>query len=257
MIHQIGKAAVGQGLGAVSLGRVWRKFRHFLRRQPWLLGIFAAALASFLRFTNRTNPQRVETRAVQDRIRELGPVIIALWHGQHLMASFVAPREMRFVALFSRSADAEMNAIVAEKLGVEVVRGSGGRETGQRVEKGGARALIQLKRALDEGKSVVMIADISKSTPRQAGEGIALLAKISGRPILPAAYASSRGVTVAGSWDKMRINLPFGRAVAQAGEPLFVPREASETDMAALRRELTARLNEATSRAYALAGGAA
>ena len=166
MTHQIGILAGRQGLGAVSLGRAWRKFRHFLRRQPWLLGALAAVLAAFLRFTNWTNPQRAETRAVQDKIRELGPLIIALWHGQHLMASFVAPKDVQFVALFSRSADAEMNAKIAEKLGVEVVRGSGGREAGQRLEKGGARALIQLKRALDEGKSVVMIADISKATPR-------------------------------------------------------------------------------------------
>jgi lysophospholipid acyltransferase (LPLAT)-like uncharacterized protein len=222
--------------------------------QPWLTGVIALSLAAFLRFTNWTNPQRAETRAVQDKIRELGPVIIALWHGQHLMASFVAPKDMRFVALFSRSPDAEMNALVAERLGVEVVRGSGGRGSGQRVEKGGARALIQLKRALDEGKSVVMIADISKATPRQAGEGIALLAKISGRPILPAAYASSRGITIARSWDKTRINLPFGRAVAQAGEPVFVPRHASGEDMVAARQLVTARLNEATKSASVLVG---
>ncbi len=254
MTHQIGILAGRQGLGAVSLGRTWRKFRHFLRRQPWLLGALAAILAAFLRFTNWTNPQRAETRAVQDKIRELGPLIIALWHGQHLMASFVAPKDMQFVALFSRSADAEMNAKIAEKLGVEVVRGSGGREAGQRLEKGGARALIQLKRALDEGKSVVMIADISKATPRQAGEGIVLLAKISGRPILPAAYASSRGFTIAKSWDRMRVNLPFGRAVAQASDPVFIARDANDADMALARAELTARLNAATERASALVG---
>jgi lysophospholipid acyltransferase (LPLAT)-like uncharacterized protein len=222
--------------------------------QPWLIGVVASGLAAFLRFTSWANPQRPETVVVQDKIRELGPVIIALWHGQHLMASFVAPKDMRFVALFSRSADAEMNAKVAERLGVEVVRGSGGREPGQRVDKGGARALIQLKRALDEGKSVVMIADISKSTPRQAGEGIALLAKISGRPILPAAYASSRGVTIARSWDRMRINLPFGRSVAQAGEAVFVRRDAGSKEMALARQLVTEQLNRATRNAYALVG---
>jgi lysophospholipid acyltransferase (LPLAT)-like uncharacterized protein len=222
--------------------------------QPWLTGAIASGLAGFLRFTNWTNPQRAETKAVQDKIRELGPVIIALWHGQHLMASFVAPRDMKFVALFSRSPDAEMNAKVAERLGVEVVRGSGGRGSGQRLEKGGARALIQLKRALDDGKSVVMIADISKSTPRQAGEGIALLAKISGRPVLPAAYASSRGLIVAKSWDKMRINLPFGRAVAQTGDPVSVRRDADDAEMLTARQEITARLNAATLSAQALVG---
>jgi lysophospholipid acyltransferase (LPLAT)-like uncharacterized protein len=254
MTDQYGALAFRQGSNALSFGKTWRRFRRFMLAQPWLVQAIASSLAFYLRLTNYTNPQLTETRQVQDKIRELGPVIIALWHGQHLMASFVAPREMRFIALFSRSPDAEMNARIAEKLGVEVVRGSGGRGSSQRVEKGGAQALIQLKRALDDGKSVVMIADISKSTPRQAGDGIALLAKISGRPILPAAYASSRGITIAKSWDRMRINLPFGRAVAKSAEPVFVERDASDADMIAARALITARLNEATDSAYSLVG---
>lgn len=254
MIHQDGAVTLRQGLGALSLGRNWRRLRRFMLGQPWLTDAIASLFAALLRLTNRTNPQLAGSKQVQDKIRELGPVIIALWHGQHLMASFVAPKDMRFVALFSRSGDAELNAKVAERLGVEVVRGSGGRGQGQRLEKGGAQALIQLKRALDSGKSVVMIADISKSTPRQAGEGIALLAKISGRPILPAAYASSRGVTITKSWDKMRISLPFGRAVAQAGEPVFVPRDATDSQMQASRALITQRLNEATQNAAAMVG---
>jgi lysophospholipid acyltransferase (LPLAT)-like uncharacterized protein len=256
MTYRYGAVTLRQGWGAMSPGKYWRQIRRWMLDSPRVTAVIAACLAAFLRFTNRTNPQLAETRAVQDKIRELGPVIIALWHGQHLMASFVAPKEMRFAALFSRSSDAELNARVTEKLGVEVVRGSGGREAGQRVEKGGARALIQLKRALDQGKSVVMIADISKSTPRQAGEGVALLAKISGRPVLPAAYASTRGITFVKSWDKMRLNLPFGRAVAQAGEPVFVTRDSSDADVQTARQLITARLNEATANAYRLVGAA-
>ena len=51
--------------------------------------------------------------------------------------------------MVSRSADAELNALVFEKLGFEAVRGSGGRDTASHLDKGGARALIALKRSLD------------------------------------------------------------------------------------------------------------
>ena len=141
------------------------------------------------------------------------------------MASFAAPKGMQFVALFSRSSDAELNARIAEKLGIEVVRGSGGRGKAHHVEKGGAQALIRLKRRLTSGKSVVMIADISKSTAREAGEGVILLAKISGRPILPSPMRQPR-VDLEEELGQDAINLPFGRACRVPGEPLQVPADA-------------------------------
>ena len=83
--------------------------------------------------------------------------------------------------MVSRSADAEMNALVIEKIGFQAVRGSGGRENTKHLEKGGARALIALKKALDAGNNVAMIADIPHGTPREAGLGIVTLARLSGR----------------------------------------------------------------------------
>ena len=97
-------------------------------------------------------------------------------------------RREPLVAMVSRSADAELNALVIEKFGFEAVRGSGGRESTRHLDKGGARALIALKKALDAGKNVAMIADIPHGTPREAGLGIVTLARLSGRPILPIAH---------------------------------------------------------------------
>jgi hypothetical protein len=62
-----------------------------------------------------------------------------------------------------------------------------------------------------------MIADISKGESRQAGEGIVRLAKISGRPIVPVALATSRRNVLERTWDKTTINLPFGTPLRQAG----------------------------------------
>ena len=152
--------------------------------------------------------------------------------------------------MVSRGADAELNAQVVEKLGIETVRGSGGRAGINHFDKGGAKALITLKRALDAGKNVAMIADIPHGTPRDAGLGVILLAKYSGRPIMPVAVATSRRKVLEKTWDKTTLNLPFGRRAVAVGGPLYVPANATEEELEIKRRELTDALNEATGRAY-------
>ena len=78
-----------------------------------------------------------------------------------------------------------MQAAALRRLGVIPVRGSGG-HAGRAQRKGGAPALRGLLRALEDGASVAMTADVAK-VARVAGLGIVTLARLSGRPILPMA----------------------------------------------------------------------
>ncbi|TIU55682.1 MAG: hypothetical protein E5W25_35095, partial [Mesorhizobium sp.] len=87
------------------------------------------------------------------------------------------------------------------------------------------------------------------------GLGIVLLARLSGRPILPAAIATSRRKVLERSWDKTTINLPFGRSSIVVGAPVFVPANADEAEMERKRQEVTAALNAATAEAYRLVDG--
>jgi lysophospholipid acyltransferase (LPLAT)-like uncharacterized protein len=100
-----------------------------------------------------------------------------------------------------------------------------------------------------------MIADIPHGTPREAGMGVVLLAKLSGRPIYPAALATSRRKVLEKSWDRTTINLPFGRSAMAVGEPVFVAPDADDEQMEIKRQELTEQLNAATAEAYRLADG--
>ncbi len=235
--------------------RLWQDWRVRLRNSSTGKAAIVWALTNALRLVNRTNPLLAQCRATVEAHARHAPAITALWHGQHIMVPFVRPRHIPFVALFSRSADAELNAEVARRLGIEVVRGSGGRAKARSVEKGGAKALLALKTALGHGKSVVMIADIPHGKPREAGLGIVMLARISGRPIVPAAYASSRRKVLEKTWDKTTLSLPFGRAAAVIGDPIHVAADASDADMERKRTELTAALNAVTAKAYAIADG--
>ena len=97
-----------------------------------------------------------------------------------------------------------------------------------------------------------MIADISKGAPRQAGEGVVHLAKFSGRPIIPMALATSRHYIVKRAWDRTTINLPFGRRCLRLGAPIYVPADAGDDEIAAIRQKVTEELNRVTADAYRL-----
>jgi lysophospholipid acyltransferase (LPLAT)-like uncharacterized protein len=48
------------------------------------------------------------------------------------------------------------------------------------------------------------------------------------------------------SWDRFQIPLPFARCEIFFGDPLFVPREASEKDREQLRQDFENRLKSIT-----------
>lgn len=232
---------------------LWKKVRQPLAKSRFVKGAISNLIAYALKFIHLTNPLvRESTQILGGIYADKEPVIVALWHGQHLMAPVFKPKASKLAAMVSRSADAELNAAVVAKFGVEVVRGSGGREGEHNSEKGGARALIVLKKALEGGSNVCMIADVPHGTPRESGMGIVLLAKLSGRPVLPVAFTTSRRKVLERSWDKTTINLPFGRGSTVVGEPIFVSRDADDAEMERKRQELTKALNTATNQAYLL-----
>ncbi|WP_099865336.1 lysophospholipid acyltransferase family protein [Pararhizobium haloflavum] len=212
--------------------------------------IAARVLFSYLWLAFRTNRPVAGSQDLAEIAQREGPLIIALWHGQQMLVQFTRPAGEKVAGLVSRSADAEINARVLLLSGNEVVRGSGGRVRAATERKGGVKALIALRNALRRGRHVVMIADISKGAPRQAGEGIVRLAKISGRPIVPLALATSRHHIVEKAWDRMTINLPFGRRCVKIGAPIRVSRDADEAALESARQAVTAGLDQVTKDAY-------
>jgi len=233
----------------------WRRIREPLAKSRFAKGAIASLFAGALRFIKLTNPYAEGSfELAGGDYADSEPLIIGLWHGQHLLAPALYPSQRGLVAMVSRSADAELNALVINKFGIEAVRGSGGRDA-KRVEKGGATALIGLKKALEAGKNVCMIADIPHGTPRDAGMGIVLLARLSGRPIAPAAIATSRRKVLERSWDKTTINLPFGRCAIFLAPLIEVPADADDAEMERKRQELTAAINYATEQAYRMVDG--
>ena len=220
-------------------------------RQRWVQVAAGTLAAEYMRLVYKTTRSLViDPPDGYARIDAHLPAILAMWHGQHFMAPFARRPGDRGKVLISHHRDAEINAIAAERLGIETIRGSG--DIGSEfIRKGGLGAFRQMLDALEAGDSVALTADVPKIA-RRAGRGIVMLARQSGRPIFPIALATSRRYVLQ-NWDRTTINLPFSRAGAVCGEPVFVPADADADAMEACRRQLEDNLNAATARAYAIA----
>lgn len=207
-------------------------------------------LARFVRFVHRSSEVIAEPPGIIDRLRTDHPCIVALWHGQFMMASMHRP-DVPVAAMVARHGDAEFIGSTMANLGVELVRGAGA--GGRKKDRGGASALRGALQCLADGKSFVMTADVPPGPARRCGDGIITLARMSGRPIVPLAVASSRFKAL-DTWSRLTINLPFSKLAFVYGDPIFVPREASATELEAIRLKVETDLNRVTRRAYDLAG---
>ncbi|WP_441231673.1 lysophospholipid acyltransferase family protein [Tardiphaga sp. 215_C5_N2_1] len=227
-----------------------RLLRNTLR-SSWVQRAAGVLAAEFLRLVWKTNTFTFDPVDVYDIVEPQMPVILAFWHGQHFMTPFIRQKDYRGAVLISKHRDGEFNALAAERLGIATVRGSGD-HGGAFHRKGGVGAFKEMVRVLERGINMALTADVPKRS-RVAGMGIIMLARESGRPIMPFAMATSRYIQL-NNWDRTTINLPFGRGVLVGGEPLSVPADADAATMEALRLQLEATLNEATQRAYDAVG---
>jgi hypothetical protein len=229
-----------------------KKLLRDVLRGRWVQRVVGVLAAEYLRLVWLTNKFAFDPPDVYDIVEPAQPVIFAFWHGQHFLTPFIKTKDShRAKVLISRHRDGEFNAIAAERLGIGTIRGSGDHGSAFH-RKGGVGAFKEMVRALADGYNVASTADVPKRA-RVVGMGIIMLARETGRPIMPLAMATSRFVRL-NNWDHTTINLPFGRGALVGIEPVVVPADADGETMEKLRLRVETYLNEATRRAYAQVG---
>jgi lysophospholipid acyltransferase (LPLAT)-like uncharacterized protein len=221
-------------------------------RSSWFQRAAGFLAAEFLRLVWRTNRFSIEPLDIYAQVEPRLPAILVFWHGQHFLAPFIKTKpSYRVKVLISLHRDGEFNAIAVQRLGIETIRGSGDHGSAFN-RKGGVGAFMEMVRALGEGYNMALTADVPKRS-RVAGLGVIMLARETGRPIVPFAMATSRFLRL-NNWDRTTINLPFGRGAVVAGDVMVVPPDADAETMEKLRVQLEASLNQATREAYAKIG---
>ncbi|QUS56867.1 lysophospholipid acyltransferase family protein [Pseudovibrio brasiliensis] len=223
-----------------------------LGKHPLVMKLVGYAMAYYLLFVRKSSKFTLDPPNFYEDHEDTVPYVVSMWHGQHFMMPFARPKDWDVRVMISRSADGEMQAICASKLGLGLIRAAGAQRASQISKRGGMRGFIEALRALKEGGNVAMTADVPKGPSRKAGKGIVQLAKHSGRPLLPVAIATSRHYDL-DTWDKASINLPFSHIALCFGEPIPVPADASDEQLEDIRQLLETRMNETTDKAYAIA----
>ncbi len=159
--------------------------------------------------------------------------IYAIWHNQQLFLLYPY-RGQKICSLISLSDDGEYIARVLPHFGMKAVRGS--------TTRGGARALIKLMNIAQAGYHPMLTPDGPRGPIYQVQPGILFLAKKTGLPIIPVGSALSCKIKV-GSWDRMRVPLPFGSTALTYGKAIYV---TEQSDMDAVAHALKAELDKAT-----------
>ena len=167
------------------------------------------------------------------------PVIFTLWHGRLLPLSWFH-RSWNAVTLISASADGEYFARLASRWGYDVVRGSSSR--------GGGPALRSLVRHVREGRSIALTPDGPRGPREKLKPGVLTAAQLTGCALLPVGAAADRAWWFEG-WDRFMVPKPFARIHVVYGEPVPVPREAGDTELAAIAARVEATLSRITSAA--------
>jgi lysophospholipid acyltransferase (LPLAT)-like uncharacterized protein len=173
----------------------------------------AAVAAPLIGGLCRTLTWKVEGAEHYDAIIASGrQPILACWHGRILTGLYYF-RHRNIVALASQNFDGEWIARILHRFGYTTVRGS--------TSRGGARALVQLRRELSAGHGVAFTVDGPRGPARVAQAGAVWLAGATGHPILPFHLEADCFWTTR-SWDGAQVPKPFGTAAIVIGEPVQV-----------------------------------
>lgn len=176
-------------------------------------GVIAAAVYPLIAALCWTYRWRVEGAEHYANVTASGQQpILALWHGR-ILPGLHYFRKRGVVVITSQNFDGEWIARILHKFGFGTARGS--------TSRGGARALVQLRRELAAGKPAAFTVDGPRGPARVVQRGVSFLAGATGHPIVPYHIESSRHWTL-GSWDRTQIPKPFSTVALVIGPPIKV-----------------------------------
>jgi lysophospholipid acyltransferase (LPLAT)-like uncharacterized protein len=174
-----------------------------------------------------------------DAIEKAGKIpIYTFWHDRIFLGTYFF-RDRGIVVMTSKSLDGEYIARFIQRFGYGAIRGSSSR--------GGARALVEMIKAMRGGLPMAFTLDGPRGPKYEAKLGPVILAKKTGHPIMPFVVEPRRFWKLT-SWDRMQIPWPFSRVAVIIGEPIYVGEKATETEIESKLAELQRSLDDLVER---------
>jgi len=172
---------------------------------PWL----AARLIRWLH--RRIKPECIGDEPLRALWDDGKNVILSFWHDQLLMMAvgYTGPQAS---VMISASKDGELIARTMTYFDIGSIRGSSSR---------GGRAAFRTMIELGNEQIDLAFTPDGPRGPRHAiKDGVIQLARVTGRPIVPMAFACSKGHRFS-SWDRFLLPFPWGKGVYSFGKPLY------------------------------------
>jgi lysophospholipid acyltransferase (LPLAT)-like uncharacterized protein len=156
------------------------------------------------------------------------PVVFAFWHNCIFPATYVW-RNLQVRVMSSDSFDGEWTGRIIRKFGFVKVRGS--------TSRGAVRALLSMRRELEQGWTVAFTIDGPRGPRFVAKPGPVLLARATGAPMAVFHIAVEKA-WILNTWDQSMIPKPFSRALMRVSRRMFVPADASDSQKEQFYAEL-------------------
>lgn len=114
--------------------------------------------------------------------------------------------------------------------------------------------MIRYMQNTDEKRLYGTAVDRPRGPVRKMKSGMAVLAMRSGSWFIPMACSGTRVITFSKAWDKTIIPKPFSKVVIDFGQPVKIPRKATDEEFASICTDLEDELNRLTDKVDSICG---
>lgn len=151
---------------------------------------------------------------VLDALATGRPVMMAIWHAElfALIGYGVSRLDGKVATVVSDSRDGEIITQVLKRFGYGTARGSSTR--------GGLKALMALKRLMDQGRIGVITVDGPRGPRHKVKGGAVYLAHKTGALLFPVRSRPTTKHVFERSWDHFELPMPFCHCPVYFGDPL-------------------------------------
>lgn len=160
-------------------------------------------------------------------------MVLSFWHNCVFPAIYIW-RNLNIRVMSSDSFDGEYTGRIIRKFGFVKVRGSSSR--------GAVRALLSMRRELEQGWPVAFTIDGPKGPRYVAKPGPVLLARTTGAPMV-AFHIALENAWILKTWDGCMIPKPFSRALLRVSRQITVPHDADDAQTERSHVELQSSLD--------------
>ena len=193
----------------------------------WIMAIVYYVLIWFVYFTSKKEISGLDILKKYAR----KSAIFVFWHGRTMMLSpVIAINRVRGYAIADPRKDGRAIAKMEKLFGLKTIYGSSA--------NGGVSVLKRGVSVLNKGKDCLALSpDGPRGPSMRFHDGALYFAKMTGAPIIPVCYSSSRPWFL-NRWDRYLLTKPFSVIAGDVGNPIFIDRKTKIEDFEKIRKKL-------------------